>query len=509
MTLQHSPPPKRKNESRAPGSLASAASNARDASRSACDSSGADASGNLSVSESVNLRDTQPMPTTGADSGAGESNDELKVQTTETKTGRDVKRLDSDVYKPWGARSRSNSDTASDGKDVTCKGGPGKMDCGELVKDEDAGVRCDVCMCWFHSECQAISKAAYSALRKFKILSWICAECKISLTKPKVTDHTSQITQLESKVDRIESMVKDNLQRMQTSVDKHVLAASSQARQIEQVLEAVELQKSSYAQAVKGTCNDVVKQVAAKIDAIPKPEPAQHKHTINTAQEISGVFDNFLDKEKRKTNLVVHNLEESTGDNNAEIIEQDVQKFVGIIRKEWSMNMRVTKAFRVGKRSPTKPRLLIVSMESLEAKVEVLKLARQLKQSAEFSNIYITPDLTWREREEGRRLREELARRRDSGEANLAIRRGKIVQLSSNATVSDSSGVHQGSDHSTAAGGPGSPSARTGESGPPVVQSTRAQGAIPRTAAADLPRPAPETNVTHHSSEQDFNSDRA
>ena len=192
-------------------------------------------------------------------------------------------------------------------------------------------------------------------------------------------------------------------------------------------MQSVELQKGSYAQAVKGTCSDVIKQVTAKIDAIPKP--SQHKQNVNTAEEISGVFDNFLDKEKRKSNLVVHNLAESVGESYAEIVEQDVKKFVDIIKDALSLHVRVVRAFRVGKKSQTKPRLLIVCTDNVEVKTDVLKMAPQLRQNALYSNIYITPDLTWREREEGRKLRDELARRREAGEENLIIRRGKIIQL--------------------------------------------------------------------------------
>ena len=191
----------------------------------------------------------------------------------------------------------------------------------------------------------------YTALKKFKILSWICAECKLSHLKPKDSVHPNhgRIVNLESKIDHIESMVKENLQRIQESMAEHVRTKNVQSRQIELAVQAVELQKGSYAQAVKGTCNDMVKQVTAKIDAIPKP--VQQKTSVNTAEEISGFFDNFLDKEKRKANLVVHNLEESSGVNNSEIIEQDVKKFADAVKQGMKLNVRVVKAFRVGKKN--------------------------------------------------------------------------------------------------------------------------------------------------------------
>ena len=45
------------------------------------------------------------------------------------------------------------------------------------------------------------------------------------------------------------------------------------------------------------------------------------------------------------------------------------------------------------------------------------------------SNIYINPDLTKQEREDGKRLRSQLAERRAKGERNPIIRRAKIIKL--------------------------------------------------------------------------------
>ena len=75
-----------------------------------------------------------------------------------------------------------------------------------------------------------------------------------------------------------------------------------------------------------------------------------------------------------------------------------------------------------------KPRLLVISLEDVDTKHEILKVASQLRDSANWSNVYITPDLTWKEREVGRKLREDLAKRRANGEENLYIKQGKIVQ---------------------------------------------------------------------------------
>ena len=93
------------------------------------------------------------------------------------------------------------------------------------------------------------------------------------------------------------------------------------------------------------------------------------------------------------------------------------------------LKVACVKSFRVGKKMPGKDRLLIVSLESVSIRQELLRMAPQLRSSNMYSGIYINPDLTLKEREQGRKLREELATRKQSGEKNLTIRKGRIVSL--------------------------------------------------------------------------------
>ena len=64
-------------------------------------------------------------------------------------------------------------------------------------------------------------------------------------------------------------------------------------------------------------------------------------------------------------------------------------------------------------------------------------MAPELRNSEKWGNIFITPDLTRTEREAAKKVRDELAVRRKAGEANLMIRKGKIVvkRDSTDATV--------------------------------------------------------------------------
>ena len=90
-----------------------------------------------------------------------------------------------------------------------------------------------------------------------------------------------------------------------------------------------ELHKT-YADMVKGTCAEVVKKVSDQISALSKPVvPAGNKG----AQDLTGALDDFMDKEKRKSNVVVHNLPELEGKPQTERTEHDSSLFKTMIKR--------------------------------------------------------------------------------------------------------------------------------------------------------------------------------
>ena len=371
--------------------------------------------------------------------------------------GRMIGRLDVNAYSNWGGPSRSNSVSGDDVDVACCKGGPSKPKCGQPVTDGDDGVMCLRCSCWYHRECEGVSKVSYKAMGKHTRLSFICTPCtKAMETKDrtrkgapppcKCLELQNQVEQLEgliganadmikkalqaqsselnAKLDQLTGLIGANKELAQKALLSQEKVASEQTKMIQATLKETKHHSASYADAVKGSCVDVVEKVTAKIDALPKPGP---NTSSNTAQEVAGVLDDFMAKEKKKLNVIVHNMKESTNTSHYSRCDEDGSTFRNIVREELKINVKVTNAYRVGKKVEGKPRLLVISLEDVDTKHEILKVASQLRDSADWSNVYITPDLTWKEREVGRKLREDLARRRANGEENLFIKQGKIV----------------------------------------------------------------------------------
>ena len=89
------------------------------------------------------------------------------------------------------------------------------------------------------------------------------------------------------------------------------------------------------------------------------------------------------------------------------------------------------KPVRLGKKTDLlagKPRLIKVTINSVSTGKMLLSKAKHLRSSDDeaLSFIYITPDMTPKERENSMKLREELKKRRLEGE-HVIIRGGKII----------------------------------------------------------------------------------
>ena len=89
-----------------------------------------------------------------------------------------------------------------------------------------------------------------------------------------------------------------------------------------------------------------------------------------------------------------------------------------MVKEGQKLSVKTVRSFRVGKRDEGKPRLLIMTLTNLSDKVEILRSATSLRDS-KWNNVFISPDLTWKEREKGRLLLKELARHRDEGEQHI------------------------------------------------------------------------------------------
>lgn len=107
----------------------------------------------------------------------------------------------------------------------------------------------------------------------------------------------------------------------------------------------------------------------------------------------------------------------------------DAESFSNMVINTLGMDeLKVSKMYHLGKKVENKSRHLLVSLETLSMKRTLLSKSAILRKSEHWKDVFVSPDLTPKERKTNRLLRTELKRRKSAGEQqNLIIRRGKIV----------------------------------------------------------------------------------
>ena len=141
------------------------------------------------------------------------------------------------------------------------------------------------------------------------MLAWPCSPCKSGF-KNQQPEHPS-LTTLESKVDDLQRAVTDHMKMVGQSLREQEQTVANQTKLIERSICDHQAQRVSYADMVKGACSDVLDKVSAKVSSIP--QIASNQNNAKELQNVAQIFDDFIDKDKQKNNIVAHNLPEATG----------------------------------------------------------------------------------------------------------------------------------------------------------------------------------------------------
>ena len=104
----------------------------------------------------------------------------------------------------------------------------------------------------------------------------------------------------------------------------------------------------------------------------------------------------------------------------------------------------MNKVIRLGlnKTLQDKPRLMLIELEDERKKRILLTHAKGPRECEDWNGVYSSPDLTRKEREEDKRLRDELRSLKKDEKTNYIIRRGKIVERNRYPSTNVSVPVH-------------------------------------------------------------------
>ena len=196
----------------------------------------------------------------------------------------------------------------------------------------------------------------------------IDATCKTFLSSVKLLkcamnslDEVSSLRKLEEQY----AQCKEELDRHRvTVIELQQTVINAQKEQLSSVKTSV--------QKVKAYSTVLAQNCAATSPKVLKPPPSHHPTPVQ--------------QPGREKNLVVFGLPETTDRVDTTTLNK--------LFEELQENPKVTTMKRIGERNGKRPRPLLVSMEKRATLLALLKKARNLKDSEQFSTVYLSPDLT-------------------------------------------------------------------------------------------------------------------
>ena len=239
---------------------------------------------------------------------------------------------------------------------MTGRGKAGKNNkcnsCKKNVTKDDKGVACEYCNQWYHSRCAEVSDALYELMSaQGEQIHWFCNACN-----GKAVDVIKLVQGMKERQDQIE-------ERLDTLDEK-----------VDTVLEI--------------------------------KEPYDKKLRSIIREE----FHEEKDKIARKPFLVIKGLQEAENEEGSqEVDKQKVEEMMGKILEE--EEEQIAKVDRMGKRQNGRNRPLRVQLKDPGKRGKILSATKKLRESEKWKEVFISPDLTRKEREQGKLLRDKLKER--------------------------------------------------------------------------------------------------
>ncbi len=243
--------------------------------------------------------------------------------------------------------------------------------CSVDVTDCDNNILCDFCGHWVHFECADVTPDLYKAMTQStsSCTYWCCKSCR----SPDLPKRLRLLQSLQHRQDKLEQ---------------------------------------SFA------------NLSQKVDSLPVL--VEEKISTVRASLKEEIVSEILEAKRRENNLVISGLR---GDLTMPDDALVTQLFM-VIKAPGDIQLIGCK--RIGKQVNDKPKLLLVNLRDHNQVRSILGVARNLKNLAQYSGVFLSPDRTKTEQDHHKKLRAELFARRNNGE-NVVIRGDKIVHRSGSA----------------------------------------------------------------------------
>ena len=151
------------------------------------------------------------------------------------------------------------------------------------------------------------------------------------------------------------------------------------------------------------------------------------KLKTESRDRIIAVAYEVYQRSRRKKNIIIAGAPESS-DGSVDERKQKDEALCKQLFDDLSTNVDFVETTRIGRPGNDRPRLLRVRFWKVEEKIKVLRSCKELRNLQEYKNVFINPDRTPLEQKIDKGLRDELKERREHGEADLVVYKGKIVK---------------------------------------------------------------------------------
>jgi hypothetical protein len=276
-------------------------------------------------------------------------------------------------------------------------------------------VQCEACNDWVIFENSRIT----GKFEEVKDKSFKCRFCsteeKLVLANKEISDLKKKIEELEKGKDTIGGLVQSEVSKSWSEI----------AQEVKGDLKATEEKASRELDSAK---EEIKVLIGSKASASNSDE-----------MNMSDIVDQLLtdkmreedDKKRRSNKLVVFGIAEAEG-SSKEREDHDINKMKDILQT-LKINEEVVAVNRLGKKNGNIKRPLLVTVHEEKKKWHIISKSKDLRGSATWEGVFISPDLTVAERKAETELRKSLKEKRDQSSKNgdgreWMIRKGKLIE---------------------------------------------------------------------------------
>ena len=294
-------------------------------------------------------------------------------------------------------------------------------------------VVCDICSMWICLDCSEISEAMYEFADKAKAkLNFVCADCETEL--PKVRDLIN-IKQNQDHLAKNMIQINNDVETNKTEQERENREMKKRLDKIEEVIRIKQLDHAEF---------PPLSTIVANTNKLQENYTKQAKATKKLGETVKKQEEQ-KQRASKKASLIVYGVTETHTDNT-----EQMKTDFATIKQLYSDRVNITTAdvtniLRLGPQKPNQIRPIKITFNNMEKRMKVLTNNQGLmiedeeldmcayskcSDPGKHTHVYITTDKTKQERDEESNLRQQLSDRREAGEQDLIIRRGKIVKKS-------------------------------------------------------------------------------